>query len=77
MAKQAKPKCKHGLSPVYMQGCPTCVTTAMKALHICQDNGWTAEELWALLHEAFKTEGALAQALEKVRSDIAARGDAA
>ena len=77
MGKRKGSKCKHGNSCVYMQGCATCVTTAMKAFYICRDNGWTAEELWGLLHEAFKTEEALVNAITKVRGDIAARAGGA
>lgn len=71
MAK--KEKCRHGLSPVYMQGCPHCVHTAMAGLHIIDDNGWTPDILWRLLHHAFPSKDALDAAVAKVRADAKVR----
>jgi len=73
MSKKPKQKCKHGNSPIYVQGCPTCVMAAMVGAGICNDNGWTPEELWQLLHHAFPTAEALDAAIKFVRAKIAER----
>jgi len=72
MAKK-KERCKHGKTPVYVQGCPTCVHAALVGLGICNDNGWTPEELWQLLHHAFPTAEVLDVAIKHVRAKIAER----
>ena len=71
MSKKPKERCKHGLSPVYMQGCPHCVQMAMGGLHIQQDNGLNDHrELLIVLVRAFPTKELWDAALVKARAEI-------
>lgn len=64
MAKRLpKPKCIHGLSPVFMRGCPHCVTLAMDCLHLMQFMGINAEELQMLLTHQYGTRDKVKAAL--------------
>ena len=71
MNKKPKERCKHGLSPVYMQGCPTCVVIAMTCLDICNDNNIDGRELFCMMHEAFSDKAAWDAALARAKVKIA------
>lgn len=66
-----KEKCEHGLSPVYMQGCPHCVMTAMDALNLLRFIGITVEDLQMLLTHQWGTAVAIREAMPAAKENWA------
>lgn len=66
--KQPKPKCIHDLSPVFMRGCPHCVTLAMDCLHLMQFIGINAEELQMLLTHQYGTKDKIKEAMPAAKA---------
>ncbi len=67
MAKKEKPKCVHGLSPVYATGCPHCVHNAIRGASLCQIVGCDFRDVIGLLLKTYPTTEALRQAVDAVR----------
>lgn len=73
MGKTKKERCIHGLSPVYMQGCPHCVTLAMDGLDLLQNNGLDANTLFVMMHKAWPNPEAFQAAREEARAELLAK----
>lgn len=67
MAKKHKSKCSHGLSPVFVKGCPDCVYNALGGASLCQIVGCDFRDVIGLLLKTYPTTEALRQAVDAVR----------
>ncbi len=77
MAKKKRNTCVHGLSTVFVQGCPTCVYNALGGASFCQVVGCDFRDVIGLLLDTYPTTEALRVAVDAVRirreADEAAR----
>lgn len=67
MAKKDKPKCVHGLSPVFVRGCPACACNALGGDSLCQIVGCDFRDVIGLLLKTYPTMDALRQAVDAVQ----------